>query len=215
MKQQFQQPKKRSKKKNSASSEDRNVRARILDRTTELFYSQGVNSTGINQIIKEADVAKDTLYRQFPSKDVLVLKTLEQWGRKLSAIWERKLRRTESPQQLVSRWIKLEKEAIRKEASYNGCPVATIMMEMGRIQDKEIQKTASAIEKRWLAFLEVELHRFRKEGTLEYSGDISDLAREFLVVYQGGLAMWRITGSVRYLDQIQSLFLKLISRART
>ncbi|UII26928.1 TetR/AcrR family transcriptional regulator [Fulvivirga maritima] len=37
-------------------------RERILEVTSELFHQQGYNSTGINQIIKEAKVAKASLY---------------------------------------------------------------------------------------------------------------------------------------------------------
>ena len=84
------------------------------------------------------------------------------------------------------------------------------MMEMGRIEDSGIQKTARAIEKRWIDFLCTEFERFRKEGSLPYSGEIKTLAWEFLVVYQGGLAMWRISGSSAYLDRIEILFLKLL-----
>lgn len=46
-------------------------RERILDTATILFHQQGYNSTGINQIISEAKVAKASFYQHFKSKDDL------------------------------------------------------------------------------------------------------------------------------------------------
>lgn len=42
-----------------------------------LFYQNSVNSIGINEVLKEAGVAKRTLYNHFSSKEELVLATLE------------------------------------------------------------------------------------------------------------------------------------------
>ena len=49
---------------------------RILTTATRLFHSQGYNSTGINQIIKEAKVAKATMYQHFKSKEELAIEYL-------------------------------------------------------------------------------------------------------------------------------------------
>ncbi|MCF0064782.1 TetR/AcrR family transcriptional regulator [Dyadobacter chenwenxiniae] len=46
---------------------------RIIDTASILFHQQGYNSTGINQIIKEANVAKASFYQHFKSKDDLCL----------------------------------------------------------------------------------------------------------------------------------------------
>jgi AcrR family transcriptional regulator len=43
-------------------------RERILERASILFHHQGYNSTGINQIISEANVAKASFYQHFQNK---------------------------------------------------------------------------------------------------------------------------------------------------
>jgi len=55
-------------------------RERILTTATELFRKEGIAAVGVNRIIREADVAPMTLYRQFGGKDQLVAATLEQWS---------------------------------------------------------------------------------------------------------------------------------------
>ncbi len=58
-------------------SKSTEVRHRIIDTASELFYRKGYNSTGINEVIREAGVAKATLYAHFRSKDELCLAYLQ------------------------------------------------------------------------------------------------------------------------------------------
>lgn len=54
------------------------ARDRILATAAEMFRADGVHGTGINAIIARSGVAKDTLYKHFPSKDALVLEVVRQ-----------------------------------------------------------------------------------------------------------------------------------------
>lgn len=53
------------------------ARERTLRTAYELFCENGVKAVGIDRIVAEAGVAKMTLYRNFRSKDELVLAALE------------------------------------------------------------------------------------------------------------------------------------------
>lgn len=59
------------------SKETPQPRERILDTAYRLFLGQGYNSTGINQIIEEAEVAKASFYQHFKSKEDLCVGVLE------------------------------------------------------------------------------------------------------------------------------------------
>jgi len=52
-------------------------RERIVEATFELFAKQGYNSTGINQIISDAGVAKASFYQYFKSKEDLCVEFLK------------------------------------------------------------------------------------------------------------------------------------------
>ncbi len=58
-------------------------RDRILRAAHDLFYRDGIRATGIDRVIGESGVAKVTFYRQFASKDDLILAFLahrhERW----------------------------------------------------------------------------------------------------------------------------------------
>src|SRR5436190_19674343 len=53
------------------------ARQRILETADRLFYQAGVRAVGIDRIIAEAEVAKMSLYKHFPSKDDLILAVLK------------------------------------------------------------------------------------------------------------------------------------------
>jgi AcrR family transcriptional regulator len=48
-------------------------RERILKTAGRLFYEEGYRAIGIDRVIAEADVAKATFYKHFPSKDDLIV----------------------------------------------------------------------------------------------------------------------------------------------
>ena len=60
-------------------------RERILDTAYELFSAHGTRAVGVDRIIAEAGTAKMTLYRNFASKDELIVAFLaareERWTR--------------------------------------------------------------------------------------------------------------------------------------
>jgi AcrR family transcriptional regulator len=61
----------------SPSTNDATPRERILRAAHDLFYREGIRATGIDRVIALSGVAKLTFYRQFASKDELVLAFLE------------------------------------------------------------------------------------------------------------------------------------------
>jgi len=53
------------------------VKHRIIETASNLFYKNGYNLTGINEIISEAGIAKATLYNHFKSKEDICLAYLQ------------------------------------------------------------------------------------------------------------------------------------------
>lgn len=56
---------------------ERSARERILDTALKLFLRDGFHATGVDTIVREANVAKMTLYKHFQSKDILIEEVLK------------------------------------------------------------------------------------------------------------------------------------------
>lgn len=64
------------------------VRNRILDTASRLFYERGVRAVGVDLVVREAVVAKTSLYRYFPTKDDLIVAFLEREDVEFWAQWD-------------------------------------------------------------------------------------------------------------------------------
>jgi AcrR family transcriptional regulator len=60
-----------------AKAEAKLARDKVLTVAADLFYRRGIRAVGVEEIVKEAGVAKISLYRDFASKDDLVVADLE------------------------------------------------------------------------------------------------------------------------------------------
>jgi AcrR family transcriptional regulator len=97
-------------------------RQRILDAASELFYRQGIRATGTNAIIAHAGVSKATFFRQFPSKDDLVVAWLQQPGRRwLDRIRHELASSTPDPERRLLAFFDLL-GAWFAEEDFRGCP---------------------------------------------------------------------------------------------
>ncbi|WP_085026332.1 TetR/AcrR family transcriptional regulator [Ensifer aridi] len=64
------------------------VRNRILETASELFYKQGVRAVGVDLVVEKAGVAKTSLYRHFGTKDDLIAAFLEREDQDFWSQWD-------------------------------------------------------------------------------------------------------------------------------
>ena len=76
-------------------------RSRLLESATNLFTTEGIRVIGIDRILREADVAKASLYSLFGSKDALVIAYVESLDEKYRADWEARTEGVTDPHQKV------------------------------------------------------------------------------------------------------------------
>lgn len=67
------------------------TRAKLMDVAMDLFYTHGIHTVGIDQIINEVGVTKTTFYNHFESKDELVLEVLRQRDSFEGEAWAREV----------------------------------------------------------------------------------------------------------------------------
>ncbi len=100
----------------------------ILNTACRLFYQQGYHSTGITQIITEAETVKATFYQHYPSKEDLGSAYLLQKEQEWLAALEQYVSRYDQPQErlmgifeYLAQWL--------TENHYRGCAFLNITAE--------------------------------------------------------------------------------------
>jgi AcrR family transcriptional regulator len=64
------------------------ARDKVFEVAADLFYRQGVRAVGVDTIVKQAGVAKISLYRSFASKDELIVAYLQDRNEKFWRQWD-------------------------------------------------------------------------------------------------------------------------------
>lgn len=106
-------------------------RERIRAAAYELFSRHGVHAVGVDMIVQRAGVAKMTLYRNFSSKDDLILDYLARRERVWTEEWLKaeSSRRGRTPQERLLAIFDVFGEWFRS-ADFDGCAFLTTMLEV-------------------------------------------------------------------------------------
>lgn len=65
------------------------VRDKVLETASELFYTRGVRAVGVDLVVEKAGVAKTSLYRHFRTKDDLIAAFLAREDEDFWGVWDR------------------------------------------------------------------------------------------------------------------------------
>jgi AcrR family transcriptional regulator len=119
------------------------VRQRILETASELFYGQGVRAVGVDLVVEKAGVAKTSLYRHFRTKDELVAAFLQREDEDFWRSWDdvAVLHAGDAAAELDAhlRWIG---ERVGRP-NYRGCPQLNVAAEFPDA-DHPARKVAAA-----------------------------------------------------------------------
>ena len=107
-------------------------RERVLETAYELFSRHGTRAVGVDRIIAESGVAKMTLYRNFASKDDLILAFLERreerWTRGVAAGRRSRAAPRRPPQRLLAIFDVFGEWFARDD--FEGCSFINVMLEL-------------------------------------------------------------------------------------
>jgi len=105
------------------------AQAKILDAVDELFYREGARAVGVDAVVKAAGVNKMSLYRQFQSKDALLLHYLERSDVRFWEYFDTSIaKHPGNPRAQLQQFFDDLAPRIRRPG-YRGCPFVNIAAE--------------------------------------------------------------------------------------
>jgi AcrR family transcriptional regulator len=113
------------------SADPESGRERVMRAAYDLFSRQGTRTVGVDAVISEAGVAKMTLYRNFASKDDLILAFLERRETLWTVGWVRaeSQRRGDTPVQRLLAIFEIFGEWFARP-DFEGCSFITTLLEV-------------------------------------------------------------------------------------
>jgi AcrR family transcriptional regulator len=155
-------------------------RERIRRAAYDLFSRLGIRAVGVDTVIAQAGVAKMTLYRNFPSKDDLVLDFLDRREERWTEQWliaEATARASQPGPRLLAVFDLLGEWFARPD--FEGCPFLAALLEF-RDQGHPTGWAAAGHLARIRAFL-------RDQAALAGAPDPDGLARSWHILMNGAI----------------------------
>jgi AcrR family transcriptional regulator len=103
-------------------AQGRTARERVFAVAADLFYRKGIRAVGVEEIVRQAGVAKISLYRSFASKDDLVVAYLEERNAAFWRQWDERFARHDGDPRALLRAIMTYLAQRTTESGYRGCP---------------------------------------------------------------------------------------------
>jgi len=153
---------------------DMGAREKLLGACSELFYSRGINASGIDTLIAKAKVAKASLYNNFKSKDDLIVAYLEV----MSDAWIATALSADNETAPSEKRVELLFTSLETSASspsFNGCPFASAIAEL-----PHNIKVVTAVKKYRTIF-------FRHISDITGKPTSSKIVQEIALLYDGAI----------------------------
>jgi AcrR family transcriptional regulator len=155
-------------------------RERLSRAAYELFSREGTRSVGVDAVIARAGTAKMTLYRNFPSKDDLILDFLRRREQLWTLGWveAESRRRGETPREQLLAIFDMFSEWFNKP-DFEGCSFLTTMIEVNDRDDPVHQ--AAVVH---LANIRSYIERLAAEAGIR---DTDSFARKWHILMKGSI----------------------------
>lgn len=163
------------------------ARDRILDTASRLFREQGVHPVGLQQIIDECGCGKNLLYRNFTSKDDLVVAYLRRCRQEWEGIIDRAIEQAgpDPASQLVAVVHAVAGQV--RDADYHGCPFLSTHSEF-----RDPGHPAHHVSAEHFDALRRQLHAIAAQGELR---DPHGVAERILLIIYGLYATAAVLGA--------------------
>ena len=148
------------------------MRERILETASALFYRQGVRAVGVDLVVEQAGIAKTSLYRHFRTKDELVAAFLRREDEDFWSTWDRVAERHKAnPAAEVDAHLDWIGQRVARP-NYRGCPQLNVAAEFPEA-DHPARKVAAAHKRELRRRLKGIAERLHARRPDELAGQLS------------------------------------------
>jgi AcrR family transcriptional regulator len=180
---------------------------RLLRTASKLFAAQGIRQVGIDQILREAGVAKASLYSSYGSKEALVIAYLDDLDQADRNRWSDAVADTDAPAARVLAFFDLAAGAAQRR-DFAGCLYANAATEFPGVDFEPV-----LAHREWVRLTIVDLLRqlHGKNAGSRVGSEADATATQIQLIYDGALLGSKLTRSVAPIKAGRALAAELIA----
>jgi len=178
---------------------------RILQVGAEIVHRRGFNNTGIQEILRGAEVPKGSFYFYFRSKSDFGLQLIDYYQARLTRLLEKHLAREDLPplERLLDYFREL-RGGFESDACKGGCPVGNMAQEMGDLDEAFRLRLVQAFQALREGVRRA-LEQAADRGALDAQRDTSGLADFILSSWQGAILQMKVDKSTEPLQRFEAI----------
>ncbi len=159
------------------------VRQHIIETASDLFYKKGYNLTGINEIIKEAGIAKATLYNHFASKEDICLVYLKHRNDTFTQDINNFVNNAEKGKPQLYALFNFLKEFFDQK-DFNGCWCLNTIAEIPQ-ENQKIREEIQNQKEEFISFIKSIIEKNHDQNSDQKN---KELARQIYLIYEGSIS---------------------------
>lgn len=178
---------------------------RILETTQRLFYEQGYDATGINQILDESNTHKNSLYKYFESKKELGIAYLAIQKNSIIEFIRKLSNQNPNINEFIGKWVKM----IYRQSHANqfkGCPFANFSSQT-LTDHEEFKASLKEALNEWIFTLAEYFETCKATKQIDKDIDTKDLATQLVAIYEGNIQLYLLSGDKSYILRIEKDFM--------
>lgn len=174
------------------------TRDRLVEVAMKLFWEKGYGGTSIQDILREADVHAGSLYHFFPTKQDLLLASLERYRNGIHPmLLEPAWKGVDDPIERIFALLARYRQALLSTDCFYGCPIGSLALELHE-PDPPVRSLLSANFHGWTAAIQECLED--AGSRLPKGTNRKDLASFVLTIMEGGVMQSRTHRTIDSFD---------------
>jgi TetR/AcrR family transcriptional regulator, transcriptional repressor for nem operon len=184
----------------------RDTKQILFEKGADPIYLKGYHSTGIQEILKAANVPKGSFYFHFKSKEDYVLQLMDYFGDFMFSWMDKTLNKSEQTPLTNIRTFYAEFLEYFQEREYKGgCPIGNLAQEMGDISDS-IANKAEALLQGMKTRIAKNLSLAKEQSEIPKIVNVDEIADFMINSWEGAITRTKILRN----DSAMILFDKMI-----
>jgi len=178
----------------------------IIQAGLEIIHTRGFNGTGIEAILKQANVPKGSFYNFFSSKEEFGLAVIDLFISEMAELRQPIIEDVSLPPLMrIRKSFEVFISRFEDNNCTKGCLLGNLSLEMSD-QFEGVRQHLEKALRRWIDSIAAILEEAREEGTLTINVEPALLAENIVTSYEGALLLAKVKKSVEPLNNFIHLY---------
>lgn len=168
----------------------------IVQAGLDIILSKGFNATGVEAILKQANVPKGSFYNFFSSKEEFGLAIIDRYIAEINSRIFQPILEEDSlpPLQRIRKCFESLTSLFESNDCSKGCLIGNLSLEMSD-QYEKVRQRLDLVLQRWADIYAALLLQAKKENALPSELDVEMLAENMIASYEGALLRAKVKKS--------------------